>query len=122
MERQIIKAVFFGMVFISSCYYDNAEELYPQTECITANMSLQTNIEPILDRNCYVCHSTVAGPSNGNVILEEYEELVKYATDGRLVSAIKHESDFPMPNGASKLGNCDIAKIESWVNAGAPNN
>ena len=112
-----------GMVVISSCYYDVAEELYPPTTCITDNMSLQTNIVPILQSNCYVCHSSTAGPGNGNVILDVYAEINKYATSGQLVGAINHASGFsPMPQNAAKLVSCDIAQIESWVEAGAPNN
>lgn len=123
MERRIIKGFLFGMVVMTSCYYDVADELYPPTTCITDNMSLQANIVPILERNCYVCHSSAAGPSNGNVILDTYTELNKYTTNGKLVGAINHASGFsPMPQNAAKLGSCDIDKIESWVNDGAPNN
>lgn len=122
MVHPIIKGMFFGMVIISSCYYDNEEELYPSTMCITENMSLQTHIVPILQNNCYSCHSIATAPANRNVILEGYDELVKYATSGQLVSAIRHESNYPMPQNAPKLSNCNISKIESWVDAGALNN
>lgn len=122
MERKIIKGILLAMVIISSCYYDNAEELYPQPTCITDSMSLQTNIRPILSLNCYACHSTAAAPGNRNVDLEDYNELKKYAISGQLVNAIKHQSNYPMPQNAQKLGNCDIAKIESWVNAGSLEN
>ncbi len=123
MERRIIKGIILGMVIMTSCYYDVAEELYPPTTCITGNMSLQTNIVPILERNCYVCHSSAAGPSNGNVILDTYTELNKYATGGQLVGAINHKPGFSfMPKNASKLGSCDISKIEQWVLDGALNN
>lgn len=111
------------MVVMTSCYYDVAEELYPPTTCVTDNMSLQSNIVPILERNCYVCHSVTDGPNNGNVILEGYSEIIKYVNNGSLVGAINHESGFSfMPKNASKLGNCDISKIEQWVLDGAPNN
>ena len=122
MERSIIKGLLFSMVIISSCYYDNEEELYPSTMCITENMSLETNIVPILQNNCYSCHSVAAAPANRNVILEGYDELIKYVNNEQLVSAIRHESNYPMPQNAPMLNNCDISKIESWVNAGALDN
>ena len=124
MERRIIKSLLIGFgIVLTSCYYDVEEELYPPTECQTANMSLQVNIVPILERNCYVCHSTTAGPSNGNVILEGYSELIKYVNSGQLVGAINHASGFsPMPQNAAKLIDCDISKIEQWVADGGPNN
>ena len=123
MERLTIKLMLIGMVVMTSCYYDVAEVLYPPTTCVTDSMSLQNDIEPILDRNCYACHSVANGPNNGNVILEEYTELIKYVNSGQLVGAINHESGFSfMPKNAAKLGNCDIAKIEQWVLDGALNN
>ena len=119
MERLTIKVMLMSMVMMTSCYYDVAEELYPPTTCVTDNMSLQGNIVPIFERNCYVCHSVTDGPNNGNVILEGYNELI----NGSLVGAINHESGFSfMPKNASKLSDCDISKIEHWVLDGAPNN
>jgi hypothetical protein len=123
MERLIIKGLLMGMIIFSSCYYDVEELLYPPVACVTDNMSLQLNIEPILDRNCYTCHSTIAGPANGNIILEGYDELIKYVNSGQLVGAINHDSEFEaMPQNAPKMGNCDISKIEQWVADGALNN
>lgn len=106
---------------ITSCYYDNAEDLYPSKPCVTDNMSLQNNIQPILERNCYVCHSAAA--NNGNVTLEGYNQLIQYVNSGKLLGAIRHQSGFsPMPQNASRLIDCDIAKIEKWIEDGAPNN
>lgn len=124
MELRIIKTLTIGLgIVLTSCYYDVEEELYPPTECQTTNMSLQTNIVPILERNCYVCHSTTAGPNNGNVTLEGYTELIKYVNSGQLKGAINHTSGFAaMPQNAAKLIDCDIAKIEQWITDGAPNN
>jgi hypothetical protein len=123
MERLIISVLVMGMVTISSCYYDVEEELYPPTTCQTDNMSLQNDIVPILELNCYVCHSTAAGPGNGNVILQGYTELIKYVNSGALVGAINHASGFAaMPQNAPKLSDCNISKIEQWIADGAPNN
>ncbi len=121
MEPKIIKLLLLGMVVISSCYYDNEEDLYPGSDCVTTGMSLQTDIAPILQRNCYSCHSAAA--NTANITVEGHSELIKHVTSGRLLGAIRHEPGFkPMPQGAPKLLACDIAKIESWVADGAPNN
>lgn len=122
MERSITKGMLFGMIIFASCYYDNEEELYPSTMCITENMSLQSDIVPILQHNCYSCHSIAAAPANRNVILEGYDNLIKYVNNGQLVSAIRHESNYPMPQNAPKLSSCNISKIESWIDAGALDN
>jgi hypothetical protein len=111
------------VMMTTSCYYDVAEELYPPTTCVTDNMSLQANIVPILQRNCYVCHSVTDGPNNGNIILEGYTELSKYTTNGQLQGAIKHETGYSfMPQDAAKLKDCEIAQIDSWILDGALNN
>lgn len=123
MERRIIKGTILGAMFFTSCYYDVEEILYPPSNCQTANMSLQNNIEPILDRNCYICHSIDQGIYNGNVILEGYDNLKIYVDNGKLLGSIKHASGFePMPQNAPKLGDCDIAKTEQWILDGALNN
>ena len=123
MERRIIKGMILGAMFLTSCYYDVEEVLYPPTNCQTSNMSLQNNIQPILDRNCYICHSTVQGIYNGNVILEGYDNLKVYVDNGKLLGSIKHASGFKqMPQNAPKLGDCDIAKTEQWILDGALNN
>lgn len=121
MERLIIKTLMLSLVFISSCYYDNEEDLYPASACVTENMSYQNNIVPILSHNCYVCHSAAA--NTANITLEGHASLMKYVNSGQLVGAINHASGFtPMPQNASRLLACDIAKIEQWVADGAPNN
>jgi hypothetical protein len=121
MERKIIKGMMLVLIGFTACYYDSEEELYPSTGCQTANMSLQTTIVPILQRNCYVCHSAAANTSN--ITLEGYTQLIKYVNSGQLIGAIRHESGFTsMPQNASKLLSCDIAKIEQWVADGAPDN
>ena len=120
-EHWIIKSMMIGLVAITSCYYDNEEELYPQLTCDTDNVSLQNNLVPILDRSCYGCHS--AAVNNGNVTLEGYDELVKYANIGRLLGAMRHDSGYKaMPQEAPQLSDCDIAKFEHWISDGVPNN
>src|SRR5690242_6971998 len=121
MERQIIKILLISVVIVSGCYYDSAENLYPSTGCITTNMSLQTDIIPILQTNCYICHS--AAIHNGDIILEGYSELIKQVNNGKLLGAINHETGFgAMPQNAPKLGTCEISKIEHWVTEGSKNN
>ncbi len=120
-EQTIIKFLLIGMVVMSSCYYDAAENLYPATDCVTANMSYQANIVPILQFNCNVCHS--AAVNSGNVNLEEYNQVLISVNNGKLLGSIKHASGFKdMPQNAPKLVACEIAKVEQWIKDGAPNN
>jgi cytochrome c553 len=110
-----------SIVFLSSCYYDVEEQLYPNGGCQTANMSLQANVLPILVRSCYACHDAVT--NNGNVTIEGYAELSKYITNGKLMGSIRQANGFiAMPQGAPKLSDCEISKIEQWIVQGALNN
>src|SRR4030095_3152377 len=123
MERRIINYFLIGFVMLTSCYYDSEEKLYPDTNCAAATMSLITDITPILERNCYSCHSVGAGPLNGNITLEGYSELMKHVQNGALLGAIKHQYGFSaMPKNASQLSSCETAKIEKWITDGAVNN
>lgn len=108
-------------LLITGCYYDNEEDLYPENTCVTSNMSYSNNILPILEDNRYSCHSQVS--NQGGVTLEGYNNLKSYVDNGKLIGVINHQSGFPaMPQGVSKLGQCQIDKIEAWVDQGSPNN
>lgn len=122
MERLITKILLIGFVAIlGSCYYDSEEDLYPSTGCNSTNMSYVTNIVPIIERNCYACHSAAA--NTANITLEGHSNIIVHVNSGRLVGAINHLPGFtPMPQGASKLIACDLAKIEQWIADGAQNN
>ena len=112
--------------FLSSCFYDNEEELYPEdpisnASCDTVNVSYSQAVLPILEENCISCH-TIASPS-GNIILEGYANLLVEVTSGRLVGVITHSPGFsPMPRNANQLPECEIATIQAWVSQGAENN
>lgn len=110
------------VTFFQSCYYDIEEDLYPQPPaCDTTNVSYADDVWPVINTNCTGCHS--GGAPSGNVSLENYDDIVIAANNGSLLGTIKHEDGWsPMPKGGGKLNDCDIAKIESWVNNGTPEN
>ena len=57
------------------------------------------------------------------ILLDNYEGLSEYASNGKLLGAIKHEEGFlPMPADGGQLGECSIEKIEAWINQGGKNN
>lgn len=113
------------VALMSSCYYDNVDEVYPGaglfTVCdSTATQSYTTHITPILVNFCYSCHSG-NNPSDG-VSLDNYAGVSQVAASGRLVGAIYHQPGYTaMPNGL-QLDSCYMKQIKKWVDAGAPNN
>src|SRR5687768_5027810 len=110
---RIIKIMSLAIMALTGCYYDSEEDLYGNVECVTTDLSFGTDIMPILERSCFSCHSAAA--NTAGVTLEGHSQLMIHVNNGRLLGAIRHEPGFtPMPNGAPKLGDCDIAKIEQW--------
>lgn len=111
----------FISVSLTSCYYDNEEELYPQPiECDTINVTYSQTIAPIMSASCNFCHGE-SSPS-GNVITDNYDDLKTIADDGRLWGCVNHESGYsPMPKDRPKLNDCDLKKIKVWLDNGALN-
>ena len=116
-------AILILIVFtvFSGCFYDNEEDLYPNITCDTSSLSYSQDILPILVSQCYGCHSAAA--NNGNVNIEGYDNLIPYVQNNRLMGTIQHLDGFsPMPPNANKLSNCNISKLQQWIDDGAPNN
>ena len=100
-----------------SCAYNSEEELYPLSVCDTTNVSYATTIVPILEAKCYDCHAA-SSPSSG-IPLEGYDNIKVKIDQERLIGAIRHLPGFsPMPQ-IGELTECEIRKIESWVDDGA---
>ena len=120
---RIIKTSLLALMVVGycGCYYDVEEELYGTSECNTSDMSYSSDIVPIIDSKCIACHSTAA--NFGNVTLEGHQKLLIYVNDGSLIGAIKHAAGFSaMPKNGAKLLDCEIEKIEAWIQAGALDN
>ena len=110
----------FVAMLASGCYYDIEEELYPNS-CNTDNVTYNTTIVAILDRDCLGCHGDLS--QNGGINLDGYDRVKKHVDNGKLIGSIRHESGFSaMPQGKSKLTDCAIEKIQVWIDQGAPDN
>ncbi len=117
-----------ALMILAGCYNDKEDQLYPEptgggNTCDTAAMSYATHIKPITDQYCATasCHnsSVIAGGYD----MSSYAGLKLAVTNNRLVGVINHATGFsPMPQGMSKLSDCNINKITAWVNQGALNN
>ncbi len=122
--NRILFVLLAGMIVLTGCYYDKEELLYgapaPCTDS-TGTISYATKVVPILQTNCYGCHSG-ASPSGGQP-MGNYNADKTMALNGKLLGVITHATGYsPMPKGGSKLSNCNIAVVRKWIQAGAPNN
>jgi hypothetical protein len=121
MKRLYSLPVLFILVVVFSCSKKNEEELGGNTTCNSTNMTFAANIKPILQNACFSCHGN--GLSQNGINFDTYAGVKAVADNGKLVGAITHASGFsPMPQSAPKLSDCNINKIEDWVNHGALNN
>ncbi len=111
-----------SILVLNACFYDSEEYLYPNPPvCDTLNVSYSLEIAPILQNRCYTCHG------NNNTVsvyeFEGYQDLISFIEKGRILGAIKREGGYLiMPQGADKMPDCEISKIEAWINQGKLNN
>ncbi len=91
----------------------------PPPACDTANISYNNDVIPIFNSyNCINCHS-----GGNTVTLNTYAGTKTAVDSGRMAGAINHENGFQsMPLGGSIMDSCDLAKVNAWIDAGAPNN
>jgi len=88
--------------------------------CDTTNVTYTNSIKAIFDNNCTGCHN--ASNPSGGWALDTYNSSKTCAQSGRLLGTVEWLSGYSaMPQGGNKLSDCDIAKIQKWINAGMPN-
>lgn len=89
--------------------------------CDTTNVTYSGTIAPLLTKYCTGCHS--APGASGGVELNNYSGVSIVANNGKLFGAINHDQGFKqMPQGGTKLPECDILQVKAWIDNGAPNN
>lgn len=104
------------LVFIvSSCYYDNGEDLYPTdpNDCKTDSLTYNDDIKVLINNNCAVSGCHVAGAQTPS--LTTYSE-VNANLNGIQQRAIV-QGDMPP---AGPLSSCDKKRLEQWIADGAP--
>jgi hypothetical protein len=118
-QKLLITGLLMCMTLLGSCYYDI--EPNPGT-CDTSNVTYSGTIAGIIQSNGCLsadCHGG-NNPLSG-IRLSDYNSVK--AMETRLFGAVNHSSGFvAMPQNAGKISQCEIDKIQAWINAGAPNN
>jgi hypothetical protein len=108
---------------LTSCYYDNEEELYPSItyNCDTSAVGYSKVVSPLMDAECRGCHGASYPSTGGNIDLKDYTTLK--ASIDRVIGSIEHSSGYsPMPKNGNKLDNCKINQIIKWKEKGLLNN
>ena len=135
----ILSITISSLILWSSCTQENLDELLEDntgnTLCDTSfSVSYQNDIvwilrftkNPSTSEPCYNCHSQATSGRGGGRVFDTYNGLKTYVDNEQLLCAIKHlgcAGAQPMPYLAGeKIPDCDINRIEAWINQGAPNN
>lgn len=119
----LITAILFaaGIAIMAGCSKDNAQDIFQNNTCDTANITYSGVVNPIIQAKCAVSGCHVNGSSSG-YDFTTYNGLLIVVQNGKILPAINHTGAIPMPEDAPKLDDCTIAKITAWINEGAPNN
>lgn len=114
---------------LSSCSKSDDTKMQnptPTPECDLSSVTFSNTVMPIISANCTSCHSGTS--ANAGIRLEDYASVKAQASipagsSGSLLGAIMHSAgNTPMPKDASKLSDCNISKINKWIQDGMPNN
>lgn len=116
--RIALGIAFTTLMLLSSCYYDNYDDLASDIGvCDTVSMTYTTDIAPIMTQHCTSCHGGAA-PA-GNIPLENYNDVKAAALNGSLLGTMDHASGWSaMPKNQPKLDDCTIDKVHAWINQG----
>ena len=102
----------------------------PSNTCDTSNVSYAKQVQPILQSNCYSCHSSAA-VSSGGLDLQNFSSLKSYLnfyydSDNVYGSKFMHivgQSGLVLYMPPTyKLSGCEISTIRSWIRNGAIQN
>jgi hypothetical protein len=109
-------------MMMNSCTKENEEDIAgSDLYCLDSLVSYENNIRPILQNNCYECHSTAI--HTNDIILDTYEGVTTAINNGFVLPQINRDPGAAqMPFGRPKLSDCVIATIEKWVEEGMLNN
>jgi hypothetical protein len=112
-----------ALFYLAGCSKESEDVLSKgaSTTCDTTDVSYSLQVVPILQINCYSCHSGTS-PFAG-FTLDSYSALKIQADKGDLSNAVKHTGNVtPMPYGLPQLDPCNVNTIVAWVNQGTKNN
>jgi hypothetical protein len=96
----------------------------PTADSCKTNIKFATQIQPILNTYCAInnpqCHASTN--SWGNFTTYGGFVAKKTIVVGRIKDPTANKMPAPYTTGPTTLTDCEISKIESWINAGALNN
>lgn len=115
--KKLVLFFAFSAIMVSSCYYDNAEELY-QESCDVSAVTYSEDVSIIIANNCVICHNA-SDPDRLDLTI--YNNVFDNSVD------IKRRINLPlgapeaMPD-SGPMSRCNIDKVTTWIDQGAIEN
>ena len=89
-------------------------------DCDTTDLKFSTHVLPLTQQFCQSCHGNAV--QNGGVKLTTHSEVLDAVVNRNLLGSIKHMAGFKAMPPGTKLPDCEIRKIEIWIDEGMPDN
>lgn len=87
--------------------------------CDPMDARYSTFVQPLIQAKCQGCHS--GNNPQGGIKLSNYAEVKAVALNSKLYASLVRSSNW-MPLGGAKLDDCNLQRIQTWVQSGAPEN
>lgn len=109
-----------------------AEETSAPTITAEQKQFFDQRVKPVLEKNCFKCHSHLADKIRGGLVVDSRDGLLEGGDSGAaivpgkpdeslLIQSIRYapDADYQMPPGGNKLPDEEIAALTDWVKQGA---
>jgi hypothetical protein len=118
VKVHVFLLVLLAMLSTSSCYYDNAEQLYGTGASCDSVATWTNEIQPLIQSQCVNCHQGTA--ASGGLDLSNHLSVQNSVLNGSMLDRINRSAGDPlaMPPGGP-ISECSKAKVRVWKRAGA---
>src|SRR5947208_10692026 len=117
-------------VAVCAVFYGIAVNAEPPAPAPDTPAFYEQRVRPILEQNCYQCHSHTAKKVKGGLMLDSPDAILKGGDNGpalvpgkpeesRLLQAVGHADESLRMPPKKKLPDEQIAVLRAWVAAGA---
>lgn len=123
----LILSIFCLLWGINSCTFHNEVDYFGDllidtslNSCNTINITYDS-LSYIFEGNCKDCHK-VGDTYRGGIEFDDYAQTVNSFrnNENKILRAIKHQGPYKMPYERPKLSDCEIKRIEAWINDNMP--
>lgn len=122
MKKTILLLALVSFV-VTSCYYDNAEELYKeyQQTCDVSAVTYSQDVSKIIAQNCAYSGCHVNPGAAANLDLSTYNDVAANKDN------VKSRINLPAGNASvmpasGPMNSCNIQLVTAWIDNGALNN